>query len=184
MHVANSTQMGRGGWSPWRVAAWTFAGLLLLLPLVAMQFTGEVNWDYKDFIFAGVLIGSVGIGFEVAVRMTTNLSYRAAAAVALGVSFMIVWANAAVGMIGDEDNAYNLLFLGVIALALLGAIVARFRAGGMAAAMLVAGIVHAGVALGGMGTDMRGAIFSAVFALGWFVSAALFRHAASARTRD
>jgi hypothetical protein len=81
-------------------------------------------------------------------------------------------------MIGDEDNAYNLLFLGVVALALLGAVVARFRAGGMAAAMLVAGLVHAGVALGGYGVDPRGATFSLAFALLWLLSAALFRTAA------
>ena len=179
--MAHSEGLERRGVSPWRVAGWGFAGLLLLLPLVAMQFTGEVKWDYKDFIFAAVLIGSVGVGFEVAVRMTTNLSYRAAAAVALGVSFMIIWANGAVGMIGDEDNPYNLLFLGVTGLALTGTVVARFRANGMALAMLVAGIVHASVALGGMATDMRGAMFSIVFALGWLFSAALFRHAAGQR---
>ncbi len=179
--MADSGEMGVRRMSPWRLAGWGFAALLLLLPLVAMQFTGEVKWDAKDFIFAAVLIGGVGIAFELAVRMTSNLAYRAAIAVALGVSFVTVWANGAVGMIGDEGNPYNLLFLGVIALALVGAAVVRFRAAGMALVMLVAGIAYAGVALGGMGTDMRGAVLSSVFALGWFLAAALFRHASRSR---
>lgn len=178
LQVADTGEAGARRLSPWRVAGWGFAGLLLLLPLVAMQFTGEVKWDATDFIVAGLLIGSVGVAFEVTVRMTTNFTYRAASAVALGVSFMTIWANGAVGMIGNEDNRYNLLFLAVIGLALLGAVIARFRSAGMAAAMLIAGVAHAGIALGGIGTDMRGAMFSTVFALGWLMSAALFRHAA------
>ena len=177
--MAESIENGvRGGGSLWRVAAWGFAALILLLPLVAMQFTSEVNWDWKDFVFAGVLIGSVGLVYEVTVRMTRSWSYRAAVAVALAAGFLIIWVNGAVGMIGDEDNPYNLLFIGVIAMALVGAIVARFRAGGLALAMTVAAVMHFGVAVGGMFSDLRGGIFSAGFACVWLLSAALFFHAA------
>lgn len=164
--------------NPWRIAAWSIAALLLLLPLVAMQFTGEVNWDETDFIFAGVLIGSVGLVAELTVRTTKNLAYRGGAAFALAAAFLIIWANGAVGMIGDEDNAYNLLFLGVILLALLGSIAARFRATGMALAMLAAALVHAGVAVAGMQQDLRGGVLSLVFAGFWMFSAGLFHLAA------
>lgn len=40
-----------------RIVAWAIGGLMLLTPLVAMQFTSEVNWTGSDFIFAAVLIG-------------------------------------------------------------------------------------------------------------------------------
>lgn len=30
-------------------------GLILLIPLIAMQFTGEVNWHRTDFIVIGLL---------------------------------------------------------------------------------------------------------------------------------
>ena len=60
--MAASAERG-GGWRRrrWRIAAWTGAALMLLLPLVAMQFTDEVNWSETDFIVAGALIGGTGL---------------------------------------------------------------------------------------------------------------------------
>jgi hypothetical protein len=162
----------------WRIVGWGIAALLLLLPLVAMQFTDEVRWDETDFIFAAVVFGTVGAALELAVRMSRNIAYRAGAGAALAAAFLIIWANAAVGMIGDEDNTYNLLFLGVIGLALVGAVAARFRPAGMAGAMIVAAIAQLVVALGGLPTDVRGGVLSAPFAGLWLLSAALFWKAA------
>ena len=180
--MSNEVQAGgRGSRFPWRIAAWGLAAMLLLLPLAAMQFNAEVSWDGKDFIFAGLLIGTVGIAFEVTVRLARSWGYRAGVAAALAAAFMIVWANGAVGMIGDEDNPYNLLFLGVILLAVAGAVVARFRATGMAIAMAVAAVAHLGVGLGGVSTDLRGAVLSAGFAGLWLISAAFFWRAARDR---
>ena len=164
--------------NPWRIAGWSLASLILLLPLVAMQFTAEVNWDLFDFLFAAVLILAVAIPFELTVRLTRNNFYRGGIAMALAASFLTIWANGAVGMIGAEDNAYNLLFLGVIIVALAGAAIARLRAGGMALAMLAAAAAQVAVAAGGMPSDMRGGIFSMCFALPWLISAVLFRGAA------
>lgn len=174
-----NAQMHRGRlWNPWRIAAWGLAAFLILLPLVAMRFTDEVNWDAEDFIFAGVVIGGTGLVFELAVRMSCNLAYRGGVAAALAAAFLILWANGAVGMIGDEGNPYNLFFYGVIGVALIGAVAAMFRPAGMALAMLAAGTVHLAVAAGGLSADPRGAAFSAVFAGLWALSAILFRRAA------
>lgn len=177
--TSGNMEIGRGG-SPWRVIGWGLAGGLLLLPFIAMQFTNEVNWTASDFVIAGVLIGGVGLLFELAVRRSRSWAYRAGVAGALAAGFMIIWANGAVGMIGDEDNAYNLLFIGVIGLALIGAVLTRFRAAGMAGAMAVAGAAQVAVALAGISQDFRGGVFSAGSALIWFLSAACFwaaRHA-------
>jgi len=168
---------GRAG-SPWRIAAWSIAALLLALPLVAMRFTDEVSWTVSDFLFAGLMIGLVGVTFELAVRMTANSAQRAAIAVALAAAFLTIWANGAVGMIGDEDNPFNLLFFGVIALALGGAVVARFRPAGMALAMAAAAIAQAALGIVGMASDLRGGVLSAAFGGLWLVSAALFRKGA------
>jgi len=166
--------------NPWRIAAWSLAGLLLLLPAAAMQFTSEVSWTAFDFLFAAGMIGLVGGAFELAVRMTRSGFYRGGAGAALAAAFLIVWATGAVGMIGDEGDAYNLLFFGVILVALAGAVIARFQAEGMAWAMAVAAAAHLAVSLAGMPIDPRGALVSAAFAGLWLLSAALFRKAALA----
>ncbi|MGQ0661928.1 hypothetical protein [Sphingosinicella sp.] len=167
----------------WRIAGWSLAALILLLPLVAMRFTDEVNWTGSDFVFAGVMIGSVGLVFELAVRRSRNIAYRAGVAFALAAAFLVVWANGAVGMIGNEDNLYNLLFGAVLLVALLGSAVARCRPAGMALALAAAGLVQIGVALGGLGADPRGAVFSIVLAGPWLLAAALFRAAAKDAAR-
>ena len=170
-------KIGKSG-GIWRIAGWGMAGLILLLPLAAMQVTDEVKWDGADFAFAAVMVGGVGLAFELAVRMSKNIGYRGGVAAALAAAFLIVWANAAVGMIGDEGNRYNLLFLGVIALAFAGALAARFRPAGMAQAMIAAAILHLCVSAGGLSADPRGAILSSLFAGFWLLSAALFHKAA------
>lgn len=174
------------GWrgSPWRLAAWSIAALILLLPLVAMRFTTEVNWSVGDFVFAALLIGTVGLAFELTVRVTRGWARRGAVAFALAAFFLTIWANGAVGMIGSEDNPYNLLFFGVIAVALLGAIAARFRAAGMAVAMAAAAFAQVAIAVFGMSADLRGGIISAGFGGLWLLSAALFRKAAADEAKN
>jgi hypothetical protein len=176
--MANANGIGMRRGSRWRVTGWAAAAGLLLLPLVAMQFTREVNWTFFDFLFATVLIGGVGLAFELAVRTTRSTTYRAGIAAALAAAFLIVWVNGAVGMIGSEHNPYNLLFLAVIAVGFGGAVIARFRAAGMAGAMLAAAIGHLCVAAAGIPADPRGAVFSAACAAPWLLAAWLFRSAA------
>ena len=176
--MANAKSEGLRRGSPWRVAGWTVAGVVLLIPLAAMQFTREVNWTVGDFMFAGLLIGTVGLAYELAVRSTGNRTYRGGVAAALTASFLTVWVNGAVGMIGDEGNPYNLLFLGAIGLALAGAALARFRSRGMALAMVTAAIAQGALSIGGMPADLRGGILSLCFAAIWLLSAGLLRKAA------
>ena len=160
-----------------RVAFWSAAVLLLVAPLVVVRVNDGMRWDSGDFTFVALLLGALGIGFEVTMRTTRSWPYRFGVGFAVATTFLIVLANGAVGMIGDEENPYNLCFLGAIAVAVAGAVLARFRAGGMALAMGAAAIVHAGVALGGYSADPRGSILSLGMALVWLVSAALFRMA-------
>lgn len=161
-----------------RIAFWSVAALLLLAPLMAMRLTAEVAWGAEDFIFAGILIGVVGLAFEATMRMIRSWAHRFALGSAVAAAFAIVWANAAVGMIGEGPNMFNLLFLGVIALALAGAIAARFRPSGTSLAMAAAAAAHLAVAVAGMPVDPLGGACSALFAGLWLASAALFRKAA------
>jgi hypothetical protein len=175
MAKAAENNGGRSG-IPWRIIGWGMAALLLLLPYVA-----SAPWTLSDYVFAAVLFGSVGLAFEFIVRRSVTLSHRLGSAVAVIGAFLAVWVNGAVGMIGSEDNPYNLLFLCVPLLALLGAAVARFRARGTAAAMAIAGVAQAVLAAIGMASDLRGGIFSMAFAGIWLLAAALFWSASRQR---
>lgn len=168
---AESTGGRRG--IPWRMFGWGTAALLLLLPLVA-----NAPWTASDFVVAGVLLGSVGLGFELVVRKSGSLAFRFGAALAILAAFLTIWVNGAVGMIGSEDNPYNLLFGGVLAIALIGAIVARFEPANMARAMIAAAIAQAAVGAFGLSTDMRGGVLSVAFAGLWLLAAALLWKAA------
>lgn len=163
---------------PWRSIGWGGAAALLALPAVAMRFTEEVNWSPGDFIFAGVLFGLVGLALELAVRSSRDWAWRGGIAFLALSCLALVWANGAVGMIGNEDNRYNLIFLGLIPLALLGSALVRFRAAGMVWVMLAAGGAQVAIAAGGAASDPRGAVFSTLLAGSWLVGALLFRIAA------
>lgn len=171
-------QQGAGRGVLVRTALWSIAALLLVAPLVAMQLTDEVKWTPSDFVFAAIVFGTIGLVAELTVRMTRNRFSRAGAGFAVAAALVIVWANGAVGMIGSEGSAYNLLFYGVIALALAGAAAARFRPAGMALAMVAAAAAQSAAALGGLASDPLGAGFSLALSGLWLLSAALFRKAA------
>jgi hypothetical protein len=162
-----------------RALFWGAVALLLLAPAVAMRFTAEVNWTAGDFVFATVLLGAAGTAFEVTMRMSRSWTYRFASGFAVAAAFLIVFVNAAVGMIGDGPNIHNLLFLAVVGMALVGSIAARFRAAGMGLVMAAAGIVHIAIALAGLPVDRIGGIYSALFGCIWLLSAFLFRKAAA-----
>ena len=174
---------GWRGWSPWRIAGWSIPVLLLMLPAVAMQFTSEVNWTGSDFIFAAVLFGSVGLAFELIVRASDSLAFRFGAALAVIAAFLTVWVNGAVGMIGSEDNPYNFVFGGVLFIALIGSVLARFEPRGMALAMTTTAIAQVVAGAVGLPTDPRGAAFSMGFGGLWLLSAALFWNSAREQGR-
>jgi len=138
---------GRRRGSRWRIAAWSAAALILLLPLLAMQFTDQVVWDVADFAIFGALLVGVGVTYELAARMTGDTAYRAAVGVALAAAFLLVWVNGAVGIIGSEDNDANLMYGGVLAVGVIGAIIARFQPRGMARALFATALAQALVAV-------------------------------------
>jgi hypothetical protein len=170
-----------GGWrsNGLRAALWLGLAALLALPAIAMRMgSGGVVWTASDFVVMGVMLGLVGLGFELVVRASGSLAYRAGAGLAVVTAFLTLWVNLAVGMIGDEGNAYNLAFAGVLAVALAGALVARFRAAGMVRAMLAAAAAQALAGAIGLSTDLRGGVLSVLFAGLWLLAAAFFRRAA------
>lgn len=185
--VANGEQGARRRIIPRRIFGWGIAIALILLPLLAMQFTSEVNWTLSDFIAAGLMIGLTGGAIELAVRGSDNPWGRAGAVVMILASLLLVWVNLAVGFLGSEDNPANAMFLLVLGIAIGGSIVTRLRPGPMVRTMLAAAIVQVlvaalGLAAGWASPGWQGTyevvVGSTLFGGLWLISAGLFRNAA------
>lgn len=73
---------------------------LLMVPLVAMRFTSDVNWKVFDFIVAGVLLFGTGLAIDIALRIVTGFWTRIAAVLGLLFLLFLVWAELAVGIFG------------------------------------------------------------------------------------
>ena len=115
-------------------------------------------------------------------------AYRFGVAVMLIASFLQVWANLAVGIVGSTDNAQNQGFFGVVVAAFACAFVARLRPDGMARAMVATVGIQAILGLmvatapitarvdpvGPKGVLMVTGFFIAL----WLIAAALFQRSA------
>ena len=154
--------------------------LILMVPLVAMRFTGEVNWGLEDFVVGGALLMGAGLTFElIAQKAAGSLAYRAAVAIAVAGGLFLVWVNLAVGILGHTGNAANLMYLGVLVVGIAGSVLVRFQPQGMSRAMLaMAGcqVLVAAIALAaGLGQTF---LITALFVAIWLLSAWLFHRSA------
>lgn len=76
----------------------SFIALLLCVPLVAMQFTNEVNWSLLDFAAMGILLVGAGITCELVLRKVRARKYRILFCGIVLAAFFLVWAELAVGI--------------------------------------------------------------------------------------
>ena len=130
-----------GGRSIWRFLGWGTALVLLAAPFVAMRLDADgVDWNAVDFIFAGLLFAIVGGLLELTVSKVRNGWYRAGAAAALLANLLVIWSNLAVGIVGSERNPANQLFFLALLVGIAAAAAGRFRAIGMARAMLASAV--------------------------------------------
>ena len=169
----------------WYVAFATAS--ILMLPLVAMLFTNEVNWSLFDFIVMGILLFGTGLTYVLISKISDSMAYRTAVGVAVVAGFLLIWVNLAVGIIGSEDNPANQLYAGVLAVGIIGAGITRLRPPGMALTLFATALAQMLVPLiamiiwrpsfeetpGIVGVFILNAFFAALFV----VSALLFRNA-------
>ena len=80
------------------IAIYGVAATILAIPLIAMQFTKEVNWDYKDFIAMGILLFSTASVVDIILKKKIHLKKKVFY-VAIALFFlMLVWIELAVGI--------------------------------------------------------------------------------------
>ena len=161
---------------------------VLAVPAVAMVFnfgvpdpgsgTEGVNWGPMDFAIIGVLVLGSGLLFEYASSRAGSFAHKAAIGIAVAAGLFLIWVNLAVGMIGDEGNPANLMYLFVLFVALVGASIGRFEPRDASIAMFAAAgaqVIVAGIALfAGLGPELRADAF---FVAAWVASGLLFRQA-------
>ena len=74
---------------------------LLLIPLIAMQFTTEVNWQLNDFLIAGALIIGTGLLIHFVKDNIKNANKRSLFILAIIILVALLWAEMAVGIFGS-----------------------------------------------------------------------------------
>jgi hypothetical protein len=110
---------------------------VLLISLIAMRFTREVNWTWSDFAVMWVVLSVPTLLFRLMVtRPWAGLPYRLGAGLGVVTGFLMAWVSLAVQIIGHENPA-NLLYFFVILIGLIGVALARFHPAGMAKAAFV-----------------------------------------------
>ncbi|MHC5109579.1 MAG: hypothetical protein ACYTHJ_06845 [Planctomycetota bacterium] len=114
-------------------------------------------------------------------------TYQFAVGFVLAAVFFQVWIILAVGFIGREGDLADLMYIGVIAVAVIGAFIARFRPHRMARALFATALAQALVAVIALFTGKPQASVTpmglflaanAIFVMLWAGSAWLFRDAA------
>jgi hypothetical protein len=115
-HHSNSQGLMRMFKPAHRIALAT--AFVVLLPLVAMLFTDEVDWGVFDFVSAAALVAGAGVLLELAVKRPSKIAYLIAAGTI----------GAAAIVLGEADDAPGLmlfgglLILGTVALAVRTAV--------------------------------------------------------------
>ena len=120
-------------------------------------------------------------------RLKPASAYRLAVGAALVTAFILVWVVGAVGLIGAEGAAADLMYVGVLAVGIIGAMIARLRPRAMARALFATALAQALVAVVALIAGKHQAAVSSVseilisnglFVALWVGSAWLFRSAA------
>ena len=116
---------------------------------------------------------------------TNRVAYRFANGLAVTAACLLIWLSLGVGIIGKDGDSANMMYFGVIAVGIIGAIISRFRPMGMARTLLAMALAQALVALialiAGLGIPWSGPaeiiMLNGIF-IGMFVGAAwLFKRA-------
>lgn len=75
-----------------------YAIILLLIPLIAMQFTKEVRWTILDFCIASIILFTTALLIEIVLRTITNLKLRIVLLTIIISALLLIWAELSVGI--------------------------------------------------------------------------------------
>ncbi len=72
--------------------------IVLMLPLIGMQISTDVDWGVIDFAIMGTLLLGTGLTFVLITRKIKNTKHRIILGICLLLAFLYVWAELAVGI--------------------------------------------------------------------------------------
>lgn len=78
----------------------TVVAIILLIPLVSMQFTNEVDWTISDFVIMGTLLLGTGLLCELILRKVKSFEHRIIICGLIILGFFLIWIEMAVGIFG------------------------------------------------------------------------------------
>jgi hypothetical protein len=82
----------------WRILALAAAAGILMVPLIGMQFTDEIQWGVEDFVAMGAMLLALLLAFELIHRFMRGRLVFVVGGLSI-IIFLLVWAQLAVGLI-------------------------------------------------------------------------------------
>ncbi len=74
--------------------------LIFSIPLIATNFSRDVNWTLSDFVLAAVLLFGTALMIEITLRHASNLILRITIITVLLLLLFSIWVELAVGVFG------------------------------------------------------------------------------------
>lgn len=103
---------------------------LLMVPLVASMLIPDWHWGVGGFVFAYVMFFGTGMAYALIAKKMSAWAYKAGVGLALAAGFALGWSNMV--HVSDSENPANLAYFGVLVVGIIGALVARLKARGLA----------------------------------------------------
>ena len=159
---------------------------LLMVPLVASRLVEGWNWPARAFVIVYVLFFGTGMAYALIARRMGAWSYKAGVGVALAAGFALGWSNMV--QVADSGHPENLVYYSVLAVGVVGALLARLKARGLALTLFAMAATLALIAVmlpSGAPPDMaqRMAVGHGVYVVLFIASGLMFRHASLVRLK-
>ncbi|HLO91985.1 MAG TPA: hypothetical protein VK172_12550 [Lentimicrobium sp.] len=160
------------------------AAAILIIPLVIMLTTDEMNWSVIDYIIVWLLLFGAGVTFRLLTRKKSRLTYRIGIGLAVLTGLFMMWVNLAVGIVGSGPNAANLMYAGILVIGMIGAIVSKFKPNGLANTLFIVATLNSMLCIFAVLMDKRAVgedstwqiiAFNCFFIVMWIASGLLIK---------
>ena len=83
------------------VIIYSAVAVVLSIPLIAMQFTTELNWTASDFLIMGALLLATAFAVDLVLKKVKTFKSRLILVLGILALLILTWAEMAVGIFGS-----------------------------------------------------------------------------------